>query len=317
VLKECALTPTEVDCFECHGTGTSLGDPIEVGSFRKVMSVTPRNEPLVITSSKSNVAHSEGGAGFCGFFKCLLQVAHCEGAANVHLRVKNPHLDMEGFPCQMLSEGVTMRDDAAYSGVSSFGFGGTNAHAEAWGKNIFTSRGEVTGDPAHRFLKKLSMAPPAEITMNGDDVDDWDTTGLDPRADPSTQWRVFLDEDGVVVWEKDDDGQDYGDEFFLQGSVNNWRAEPLDRDGNISGLWYGTITLEGSGQDSFQIVADNDQNKVYHPVVPYCSQKSTPIAFGKADRDLCWTIRGQEGESFRIEFHQQDKERSIMWYRTS
>merc|ERR1719221_449066 len=176
VLRECSLTPTEVDCFECHGTGTSLGDPIEVGSFRKVMSVTPRNEPLVITSSKSNVAHSEGGAGFCGFFKCLLQVAHCEGASNVHLRVKNPHLDMEGFPCQMLSEAVTMREDAAYSGVSSFGFGGTNAHGEAWGKNIFTSRGEVSADPAQRFLKKLSSAPPAEITMNGDDIDDWDTT---------------------------------------------------------------------------------------------------------------------------------------------
>merc|ERR1711933_520282 len=58
VLKERALTPSEVDCFECHGTGTSLGDPIEVGSF-----------------------------------KCVIQVSHCEAATNVHLRVLNPHLD--------------------------------------------------------------------------------------------------------------------------------------------------------------------------------------------------------------------------------
>merc|ERR550532_2605446 len=46
VLRESNLTPTEVDTFECHGTGPSLGDPIEVGAFRKVMSYTPRLEPM-------------------------------------------------------------------------------------------------------------------------------------------------------------------------------------------------------------------------------------------------------------------------------
>nr|AIW63288.1 polyketide synthase AS3D904 [Azadinium spinosum] len=314
VLKECALTPTEVDCFECHGTGTSLGDPIEVGSFRKVMSVTPRNEPLVITSSKSNVAHSEGGAGFCGFFKCLLQVANCEGAANVHLRVKNPHLDMEGFPCQMLSESVVMRDDAAYSGVSSFGFGGTNAHGEAWGKNIFTTRGSLCQDNLTVFQKKLLNAPPAEITMNGDDVLEWETTGLDPRGARDEKWKVSLDEDGVVTWEIDDeDNPDYGDEFFLQGTLNSWTPEPLDKHDTIPGLWIGTITLGDSGEDQFQIVADNDVSRVYHPNNPYCTVKAAPIAFGKADKELAWVIRGNEGDSFRVEFFQSDKYRSVNW----
>merc|ERR1719254_247794 len=202
VLKECALTPTEIDCFECHGTGTSLGDPIEVGSFRKVMSVTPRTQPMVITSSKSNIAHGEGGAGLAGFFKCCMQVMHCEAASNVHLKAKNPHLDLDGFPCQVLSEVTTMRDDAAYSGVSSFGFGGTNAHAEAWGANICTSRGTANQDPQVIFQRKLAAAPPAEITMNGDDVWEWDTTGLDPRSDPESRWNVELDEDGVATWER-------------------------------------------------------------------------------------------------------------------
>jgi hypothetical protein len=223
---------------------------------------------------------------------------------------------MEGFPCQMLSEGVTMRDDAAYSGVSSFGFGGTNAHAEAWGKNIFTSRGEVSSEPAQRFLKKLSNAPPPEITMNGEDVEDWETNGLDPRADPSTQWKVYLDDDGAVIWEKDDEVEDYGDEFFIQGTFNNWTPEPLDRH-DVQGCWAGTITLDAQGEDSFQIVADNDLMKTYHPVVPYCMQKSVPIALGKADKDLCWTIKGQEGDIFKIEFFQQDKFQSIMWMKQS
>jgi len=315
VLRECHLTPTEVDCFECHGTGTSLGDPIEVGSFRKVMSATPRKEPLVITSSKSNIAHGEGGAGFAGFFKCVLQVSHCEGAPNLHLRVKNPHLDMEGFPCQMLSESVTMREDSAYCGVSSFGFGGTNAHAEAWGKNIMTSRGALNMDQNTMFQKKLAMAPPAEITMNGDDVAEWETTGIDPRAEPGSRWKISLDEDGIAEWERDDDDMpDMGDEFFIQGSHNEWSADALDRHDTIPGLWTGSVTLGDTGEEHFQIIADSDEDKVYHPGMPRCTLKATAIQGpGKATRDNTWLIRGNAGDTYSVEFFQQDKHLSMMW----
>jgi len=315
VLRECHLTPTEVDCFECHGTGTSLGDPIEVGSFRKVMSATPRKEPLVITSSKSNIAHGEGGAGFAGFFKCVLQVSHCEGAPNLHLRVKNPHLDMEGFPCQMLSETVVMREDSAYTGVSSFGFGGTNAHAEAWGKNIMTSRGAANLDANAAFQKKLAKAPPAEITMNGDDVSEWETTGLDPRAEPGSRWKISLDEDGIVEWERDDDDMpEFGDEFFIQGTHNDWSQDALDRHDSIQGLWTGAITLGQSGEELFQVIADGDEDKVYHPGQPRCTLKAAMIhGPTAASKDKAWLITGAPGDTFTIEFFQQEKHLSIMW----
>lgn len=311
VLRECGLTPTEVDCFECHGTGTSLGDPIEVGSFRKVMSVTPRKEPLVITSSKSNVAHGEGGAGLCGFFKCCLQVMHCEGAANVHLRVKNPHLDLEGFPCQILSEAVVMREDSAYTGVSSFGFGGTNAHAEAWGKNIMTSRGALNQDTYTAFERKLAQAPPAEITMIGDDVSEWDTTGLDPRGEPGSRWKIILDEDGVATWERDDDDvPDYGDEFAVQGTFSGWSPEVLERHESIPGLWTGTLTIGSSGEEQFQIIADNDATKIYYPGQQRCTLKAAAIhGPGKAVKENAWLVRGNPGEVFNIEFFQQEKNR--------
>nr|AQS99188.1 type I polyketide synthase [Gambierdiscus excentricus] len=317
VLRECHLTPTEVDCFECHGTGTSLGDPIEVGSFRKVMSATPRKEPLVITSSKSNVAHGEGGAGFCGFFKCVLQVSHCEGSPNLHLRVKNPHLDMEGFPCQMLTETVVMREDSAYTGVSSFGFGGTNAHAEAWGKNIITSRGSANQDTNTAFQKKLCKAPPAEITMNGNDVTEWETTGLDPRAEPGSRWKISLDEDGIVEWERDeDDLPEYGDEFFIQGTHNDWSADALDRHDSIQGLWVGSITLSSTGEEMFQVIADNDEEKVYHPGQSRCTLKATTIQGpAKVGKENTWLISGSPGETYTIEFFQQEKHLSILWHK--
>jgi len=317
VLKECHLTPTEVDCFECHGTGTSLGDPIEVGSFRKVMSATPRKEPLVITSSKSNIAHSEGGAGFAGFFKCVLQVMHCEGAPNLHLRVKNPHLDMEGFPCQMLSESVLMREESAYTGVSSFGFGGTNAHAEAWGKNIMTSRGAANQDNNTAFQKKLLKAPAAEITMNGDDVNEWETNGLDPRAEPGSRWKISLDEDGVAEWERDDDDMpEFGDEFFIQGSHNSWSPEVLERHDSISGLYTGSIALGKTGEEQFQIIADSDEEKVYHPGQPRCTLKAAKIEGpAKASKEMNWLIKGSPGDTYTIEFFQQERNIFIMWYK--
>jgi len=315
VLREAALTPTEVDTFECHGTGTSLGDPIEVGAFRKVMSYTPRLEPMVITSSKSNIAHGEGGAGLAGFFKCCMQVMHCEGAANVHLRAKNPHLDMEGFPCQILNESVTMREDSAYSGVSSFGFGGTNAHGEAFGRNIMTSRSAINQDPQVAFQKKLARAPPAEITMTGDDVMEWETTGPDPRAEPGTKWKVDLDEDGTVTWERDDDfDKDYGDEFFLQGTFNGWHREPMERHAQIPGLWVGHLQVGSDGEDLFQVVADENEEMVYHPEFARCSLKAPRVCGPeRAGKDLAWLVRGEEGTVFRIEFFQQDQHISILW----
>jgi len=316
VLKEVQLTPTEVDCFECHGTGTSLGDPIEVGSFRKVMSVTPRTQPMVLTSSKSNIAHGEGGAGLAGFFKCCMQVMHCEGAANVHLKAKNPHLDLDGFPCQVLSEVTCMRDDAAYCGVSSFGFGGTNAHAEAWGTNVCTSRGSANQDPQVIFQKKLAMAPPAEITMNGDDVFEWDTTGLDPRSDPDSRWTVELDEDGIATWERADDDVDYGDEFFLQGTHNKWSMEAMQKHETIPGCWVGTITLGSKGEEEFQVVGDCDEEKVYTPATARCSLRAAPVVGPrKVSRELAWLIVGSPGEVFNVQFFQMDRHMSIMWMR--
>eukprot|EP00933_Yihiella_yeosuensis_P016901 TRINITY_DN14289_c1_g1_i2.p1 TRINITY_DN14289_c1_g1~~TRINITY_DN14289_c1_g1_i2.p1 ORF type:complete len:948 (+),score=199.89 TRINITY_DN14289_c1_g1_i2:37-2880(+) len=315
VLREAKLTPTEVDCIECHGTGTALGDPIEVGSFKKVMSSTPRHEPLVITSSKSNIGHGEGGAGLAGFVKCCLQVAHCEGAANIHLRARNAHLDMEGFPCQILSESVLMRDDAAYAGVSSFGFGGTNAHAEAWGKNIYTSRGSAQADPVKVFEKTLKKAPAAEITMNGDNVFDWETTGLDPAGKNQDAYTIELDEDGVATWEKVDlELVDWGDEFFIQGSFNDWGQDALERHHTIPGLWIGHIEIGSSREELFQIIADNDDEKVYCPQQDYCTFKAAPILGpGTAKRERSWLIRGSPGDKFRIEWFQQEKRQSILW----
>merc|ERR1712048_253865 len=140
VLKEIGIEPPEIDTTECHGTGTSLGDPIEIGAYRKVMGTATREQPVTITSSKSNIGHCEGSAGISGFLKCVLMCMYGEGTPNCHLGCLNPHLDMDGFPGCITSEGLTFKAENSFNGVLSFGFGGTNACALCWAGNCMTSR---------------------------------------------------------------------------------------------------------------------------------------------------------------------------------
>merc|ERR1740129_1406415 len=190
-----------------------------------------------------------------------------------------------------------------------------NAHAEAWGKNICTSRGTANQDNNTAFQRKLLKAPPAEITMNGDDVSEWETTGLDPRADAGSRWKISLDEDGVAEWERDDDDMpEWGDEFFVQGSHNDWSPEVLDRHDTIPGLWTGAITIGSSREEQFQVIADNDEEKIYHPGQSRCTLKAAKIKGPtKASKEMTWLIRGNPGDSYTVEFFQQDRHLSIMW----
>lgn len=319
VLRESGMSPSEIDIFECHGTGTSLGDPIEIGSFRKVMSIAERKDPLYIASSKSNICHGEGGAGVAGFFKCCMQTYHCESSPNLHLKNLNPHLDLDGFPCQPLTESNTCRDDCSYCGVSSFGFGGTNAHAEAWAPNIATTRSAVNEkDPTKAFTMKLMKAPPAEITINGDEIEDWETTGMDPRAEPGDAFMIRVAPDGVVEWEKyDADLPDsYGDEFFIQGTFNDWSSSetPMERHSSIPGLWEGKITIGSSGFEEFQIIGDSDPELVYSPKTEKSTSKAAAIKGpGVSDKEFSWLVRGSPGDVFLIEFFLQDETKSISW----
>eukprot|EP00439_Symbiodinium_sp_Y106_P051354 s1906_g6.t2 len=154
-FREAKYQPAEVDCFETHGTGTALGDPIEVGAFKRIYAQSQRAHPLMVTSSKTNLGHLEGGAGMAGFIKCILQVMRCEASPNIHLRERNPHLDVEGFPTQFLSEGLVTHYNTAVTGVSSFGFGGTNAHAMAFGQNCVTARDVTKKDFRGLMLQKI------------------------------------------------------------------------------------------------------------------------------------------------------------------
>jgi acyl transferase domain-containing protein len=131
-LAAAALPPGRVSYLEAHGTGTPLGDPIEIGAIKQVYGKPCDDEPvLYIGSAKTNVGHLEAAAGMVGLFKVVLAMRHQEIPAHRNFEAINPRIMLEGTRCEITTQpvGWPMSLRPRYAGVSSFGIGGTNAHA--------------------------------------------------------------------------------------------------------------------------------------------------------------------------------------------
>ncbi|MGW2327042.1 SDR family NAD(P)-dependent oxidoreductase [Streptomyces sp. NPDC001700] len=130
-----AYTPelaARVTHIETHGTGTNLGDPIEISALRAAFgTLAPHREPGSITlgAVKTNVGHLEPAAGMAGLLKLLLCLRHRHLPANINFKELNPLVELDGSPFRLLLENERWeRGTPLVTGVSSFGFGGSNAH---------------------------------------------------------------------------------------------------------------------------------------------------------------------------------------------
>ena len=129
-LEAAGVAANEVDYVECHGTGTSLGDPIEVNAVASVYGAE-RSDPLRIGAVKTNVGHLEAAAGLAGLAKVLASFAHEQLPATLHCHPPNPHVDWAGLPVEVVARNLPWprTDRPRRAGISSFGLSGTNAHA--------------------------------------------------------------------------------------------------------------------------------------------------------------------------------------------
>ncbi len=126
-LADAGARAGELSYLECHGTGTPLGDPIELGALAAVHG-PERDRPLVVGSAKANVGHLEAAAGMVGVIKVALALSRRRVPPVAGLGELSPAVDWEGA---RLDAPRVARDweGPLLAGVSSFGFGGTNAHA--------------------------------------------------------------------------------------------------------------------------------------------------------------------------------------------
>lgn len=163
--RQAAVSPGQVDYIEAHGTGTLLGDPIEAIALGKVLGVDrPPGRLCALGSVKTNIGHLEAAAGIAGLIKVALALRHRQIPSSLHFEAPNPHIPFDALPLRVqtaLGPWPT-GSGPALAGVSSFGFGGTNAHLvveEA--PPVVAGMSEAEGKTDTRLLPLSARSPDA------------------------------------------------------------------------------------------------------------------------------------------------------------
>ncbi|MDM9383687.1 beta-ketoacyl synthase N-terminal-like domain-containing protein [Chlorogloeopsis sp. ULAP01] len=131
-LANAGVVPSQIGYVELHGTGTPLGDPIEAEALAAVLnSDRPSNSRCAVGSVKTNIGHLEAAAGIAGLIKVALSLQHRQIPPSLHFQTPNPYIPLDKIPLQVqqILQPWPLIPTSALAGVSSFGFGGTNAHA--------------------------------------------------------------------------------------------------------------------------------------------------------------------------------------------
>ena len=183
------VEPAQVSYIEAHGTGTSLGDPIEVQALGAVLSRgRAPNDRFLLGSVKTNIGHLEPAAGIAGLIKVALSIQHGMIPRHLHLAQPNPHIRWEDIPCDIPRQATHWPAGKRLAGVSSFGFSGTNVHV-------------VVGEPPspapraapdlERPLHVLALSAPTDAAL--DDI--------------VARYDAYLAEHGAVACDIGEDGR--------------------------------------------------------------------------------------------------------------
>jgi acyl transferase domain-containing protein len=128
-LADAGMTPADVSYVETHGTGTALGDPIEVNALaRALRPVGLRGTPLALGAVKTNLGHLEAAAGIAGLIKTVLALRHRTIPPVLNFATPNPEIDWGAADLTVPTAPQPWTVARPVAGVSAFGFAGTNAH---------------------------------------------------------------------------------------------------------------------------------------------------------------------------------------------
>lgn len=121
------IKPQQVSLIETHGTGTSLGDAIELEALSRVF---VNNQELILGAVKTNIGHLESAAGIASLIKTVLALEHQSIPGNLHLQQRNTSIEWHNLPFKLPQKAIAWETTAQprIAGISSFGFSGTNAH---------------------------------------------------------------------------------------------------------------------------------------------------------------------------------------------
>ncbi|MBI3878807.1 MAG: thioester reductase domain-containing protein [Verrucomicrobia bacterium] len=157
---EAGLSPAAIQFMEAHGTGTSVGDPIEAAALGTVLGAgRARGNFCRLGSVKTNIGHLEAGAGIAGIIKAALTLHRGVIPPNLHFLTPNPNIDFEALRLRVPTQAEPYGPGRRLAGVNSFGFGGTNAHA------VLEDVNDTLGRARPREGKPVNI--PASFNGNG------------------------------------------------------------------------------------------------------------------------------------------------------
>jgi amino acid adenylation domain-containing protein len=188
-IRKSGVDPRRISYVEAHGTGTSLGDPIEIlGLARAFNEYTADTQYCALGSVKSNIGHLESAAGMAGLTKILLQMRHGKLAPSLHSRELNPDIQFEKTPFfvpqtltdwerpRVKKDGVE-RQVPRLACISSFGAGGSNAHA---------------------IIEEYDAGPGAESTVKEPQLIVLSARDADRLREVAARWRDFARQNPAV-----------------------------------------------------------------------------------------------------------------------
>ncbi|MBG6133277.1 polyketide synthase PksN [Aquimarina sp. EL_43] len=183
VLKETDTDPRRISYIEAHGTGTKLGDPIEISALSKAFKQSTSDVGFcLLGSAKSNIGHCESAAGIAGLTKVLLQLKHQQIVPSLHSKKLNPNIDFEKTPFivnqtlrtweEPIIDGIPQ---PRIAGVSSFGAGGANAHiiVQEYVAPAKVSQPKISIDLDSKVIVPLSARTPDQLKQKAIDLYDF------------------------------------------------------------------------------------------------------------------------------------------------
>ena len=166
-LDHAGFSPASISYIEAHGTGTPMGDPIEVAALNQVFSANILPASCALGSVKTNIGHLNAASGIAGFIKTVLALHHRILPVSLHFKEPNPRIDFQSGPFYVNNQTVAWPEQATSrrAGVSSFGIGGTNAHVVLEEASFEKHTGPASEQPELILLSARSDTAITQVAM--------------------------------------------------------------------------------------------------------------------------------------------------------
>ena len=166
-LSDAGVLPQDVDFLEAHGTGTAVGDPIELEAVSEVYCKgRDAANPILIGSVKTNIGHLESAAGIAGLIKAALALKHRVIPKQLHFNEPNPRVDWDKMPIRVTTEHVEWKrrgEHPRVAGVNCFGISGTNSHIVVEEYSATEADAEQES-PMAGSVQQIPVSMPAPVT---------------------------------------------------------------------------------------------------------------------------------------------------------